>query len=334
MKAAVIAFSGRGLSLAEKLSDALSSLGWSAEYCRCPSGGLAGWAEKNFDSCDSLIFVSSVGIAVRAVSGHIKSKLTDPAVLAVDERANWVIPILSGHIGGANRLAEKLAPMIGAVAVITTATDINRLFAVDVWAKKNGFVIADPERIKAVSSKLLAGEKIRIKSDFDIEISDELSGQIELTEDANCDVEISMKQPDNEALWLIPKRLILGIGCRKNTTADKIEAAFSKLCGRLGIDERALGEAASIDIKSDERGLLSFCENHSVIPRFFSARQLNEVGGEFSHSDFVLDTVGVDNVCERAAAADGARLIEKKTACDGVTMAAAVKKDNIIVTLD
>lgn len=334
MKAAVIAFSEKGISTSAAIAAALEGDGCQCSFERCASGGLAEWTEQNFNSCDALIFVSSVGIAVRAVSTYIQSKLTDPAVIVVDECANWVIPVLSGHIGGANKLAERLAAMMGATAVITTATDINCLFAVDVWAKKNGFVIANPQKIKTVSSKLLAGKKIRLKSDFPVDIDAELVSQIE-TVDNDFDVVVSIKRQSGDALWLIPERLVLGVGCRKNTKAKNIASAFNALCSRADIDERALWRVASIDVKADEQGLIDFCHDCSVTPMFFSAQQLNEIKGDFSHSDFVFDTVGVDNVCERAAmAAGGDLLIEKKLAIDGVTVAAAVQNERITITLD
>ena len=109
---------------------------------------LSEWTAENFQKSDALIFIGAVGIAVRAIAPHCKSKATDPAVIVLDERGRFSIPILSGHLGGANDLAKKLASICGAVPVITTATDIEGVFAVDEWAKAQNCHVLEPGRIK------------------------------------------------------------------------------------------------------------------------------------------------------------------------------------------
>ena len=111
-----------------------------------------------FAQADALIFVGAVGIAVRAIAPHCKSKATDPAVVVLDECGRFAVPLLSGHLGGANALARALAEACGAIPVITTATDANGVFAVDEWAKAQGCAVLEPERIKLVSGALLAGQ--------------------------------------------------------------------------------------------------------------------------------------------------------------------------------
>ena len=113
--------------------------------------------KEKFNSSEALIFVGSCGIGVRLIAPYIKSKLTDPAVLVVDELGKFVIPLLSGHIGGANELAKKLAEKIGALPVITTATDINGKFSVDSWAKAQGLQISDMKKAKEISAAILEG---------------------------------------------------------------------------------------------------------------------------------------------------------------------------------
>ena len=105
---------------------------------RCGLGGvtLAGWTAQQFAAADALVFVGAAGIAVRAIAPHCQSKATDPAVVVLDECGRFAVPLLSGHLGGANDLACRLGAACGAVPVITTATDANGLFAVDEWAKK------------------------------------------------------------------------------------------------------------------------------------------------------------------------------------------------------
>ena len=120
-------------------------------------------------SCDAIIFVGATGIAVRAIAPFICGKAVDPAVLVIDEAGRYVISLLSGHLGGANALARTAASMIEAEPIITTATDAESAFAVDTFAKENGFLLTDLRKAKEVSAKVLRGEKLRIYSDIPME---------------------------------------------------------------------------------------------------------------------------------------------------------------------
>ena len=123
------------------------------------------WCKNMFSTCELLIFVGATGIAVRGIAPFVQDKRTDPAVLTMDEAAAYVIPLLSGHIGGANELAEWLAEDLQATAVITTATDINHKFAIDVFARKNNLWISDMKLAKEVSADILQGKKILVSAD-------------------------------------------------------------------------------------------------------------------------------------------------------------------------
>lgn len=127
------------------------------------------WCQNMFATHKLLVFVGAVGIAVRGIAPFVGDKRTDPAVIAIDEAATYVIPLLSGHIGGANENARWLAEDLSAIAVITTATDINQKFAVDVFAKKNNLQISDMKLAKEVSADILLGKKILISTDSEME---------------------------------------------------------------------------------------------------------------------------------------------------------------------
>ena len=313
-KYALAAFTERGRGLAAKLA---ASLGGCLREKDQP---LADWTKENFASCDALIFVGAAGIAVRSIAPHIQSKATDPAVLCVDETGRWIIPILSGHLGGANALARRLAALTGGEAVITTATDLNDRFAVDLWAKRQNMAPAQPERIKNVSAKILRGETITV--DCPYPIGGTAPELVRLG--SYADVVVSYRTYAGGALQLVPRVLTLGIGCRRGTDADTLEAAFRQFCTERGIVPEAIESACSIDLKRDEAGLLNFCEAHGWPLRFYSAQELREAPGDFTASAFVESVIGVDNVCERAAVlCAGESLVEKKYAGEGVTFAAA-----------
>lgn len=164
MQVRIISFKDRGQQLAELLADRLCGTA-----TRCGRDcSLAEWVRDAFDSADALIYVGAVGICVRTIAPYIKSKTRDPAVVVIDETGRYVIPVLSGHLGGANDLARRIARLTGAEPVITTATDLAHAFSVDAWARIQGCVVENPGRIKYVSSKILSGDDIVIVSDFPI----------------------------------------------------------------------------------------------------------------------------------------------------------------------
>jgi len=240
MRMAVITFSETGAELAKRIGgEAYSGRGNSVFEV---AAGI--WNEF-----DALVFVGACGIAVRAIAPLVKSKLKDPAVVVCDETGKFAISLLSGHAGGANSLAEEIAERIGAVPVITTASD---------------------------------------------------------------------RYGD-----LGDKNLVLGIGCRRGLSAEAIERTVTILLWNHKIPLARVEQAATIDVKRDEAGLIRFAEAHKLPMHFYPAEELAAVPGEFSASKRVLKNVGVDNVCERAAALLGGagKFIMRKTARDGVTVA-------------
>lgn len=323
MKFAVLAFTEKGLLLAQRIQGLLAADGEiTAE--RCPKDGLHDWTARQFDAADALVFVGAAGIAVRAVVPFVENKTRDPAVMVIDECAKFVIPLLSGHIGGANMLAERLAALLGAQAVITTATDCNGLFAIDSWASAQGYAIVNPEYIKQVSARLLSGEAIRIKSAFTTVLAPELAGEIVLADRPPFDAEIGIKSGKRSVLRLVPRVLTLGVGCKKGTSASEIDVAFNRLCADLNLEPHAFSQVCSINIKAKEAGLLAFCREAGLPFVTFSAQELAELPGTFTASDFVQQITGVDNVCERSAVlGSGGALLAKKRAFNGVTMAVA-----------
>ena len=323
MPVALLAFTDRGFALAQTLADALHG---QAERC-APDGGLSRWTQAHFERENALIYVGAVGIAVRAIAPHCRHKSCDPAVVVVDELGRFAIPILSGHLGGANALARQIGCIIGALPVITTATDINGVFAVDVWAKAQHCRIENPAQIKRVSAALLAGESVGIWSRWPI--SGAVPEGVIPTDRAHCSVLLDVGShtdaPEN-TLHLVPRIGVLGVGCRRNTSRQALEEAFERWQVERGVCPQCISAAATIDLKRDEQGLLDFCAGHGWKLTFASAAQLSTVPGDFKTSPFVQKITGVDNVCERAAVLEsGGTLYARKWAENGVTFALALK---------
>lgn len=211
MELNLIAFTDRGYALAQKLAEALGGKAVRGGK----AVGLNEWTEAHF-SGDALVFVGAAGIAVRAIAPYVKRKTVDPAVVVVDENARYAIPILSGHLGGANRLARAIAGLTGAQAVITTATDGRNVFAADVWAKGLGLRVMNAGAIKTVSAALLAGKTVLYWSRWPIPGTPPKGlAAAESREQAALVVDAVPPQ-SKAALWLCPP-LFLGIGCRKTS---------------------------------------------------------------------------------------------------------------------
>ena len=324
MNAGIIAFSERGYALGARLVSFFEHSSDTAELARCVHGGLEKWTKDHFGQ-DALIFIGSCGIAVRAVAPFLKSKTSDPAVLVIDELASYAVSLLSGHIGGANDLTARLAHFLGAIPVVTTATDVHGVFAVDAWAAKHGLRIANPERIKGISARLLAGETIQIKCVFPV--AGQLPEGITLCE-KDGDVLITHRTCGREeALGLIPPILTLGVGCKKDVTAGTIERVFELTLRKASCHPFAIARVCSIDLKAQEPGILEFCRKHALPYKTFSAQKLMAVPGTYTASAFVKQVTGVDNVCERSAvlgSGEGGRLLTGKNAGSGVSMALAI----------
>lgn len=320
MTCAYIAFTARGLALAQQLAASCPG-----SVARCGAGGvsLKNWTEKQFAEADALVFVGAVGIAVRAIAPHCRGKAIDPAVVVLDEGGRFAIPLLSGHLGGANDLARQLASVCHAVPVITTATDGRGVFAVDEWAKYQNCAVAEPERIKYISGALLAGQTVRCAADWKIQ-GEPPHGVEPAPTMQQADFALTLT-PTGEALHIIPRIAVLGVGCKRGTPAEKLETAFAAFCAEHHFAPQGVARAASIDLKKNEPGLAAFCKNHNWKMDFYTAAALRSAKGNFTASGFVQSITGVDNVCERAAvlAADGVLFIPK-WARDGVTFAVAL----------
>lgn len=290
---------------------------------------LDSWAASRFGSADALVFVGASGIAVRAIAPYVRDKFTDPAVVSVDEAGRFVVPLLSGHVGGANGLARAIAGITDGQAVVSTATDVNNLFAVDEWAMRNGFALLERDIAKDISAALLEGRTVGFKDDFGLDW--ELPAGVT---DGAADIGFAVSlddacKPFDRTLHLVPRVVTVGVGCRRGTAAEVLRKAVYDALAEARISPIAVSALASIDVKKDEPAIRALALSEQWSLRFYAADQLAAVPGEFTSSEFVARTVGVDNVCERAACAEGATLAMEKHAGDGVTVALAFKQPKL-----
>lgn len=289
----------------------------------------------------ALIFIGAVGIAVRMIAPWVRDKYTDSAVVVLDEEGRYVIPLLSGHLGGAAALAKSVAGITKGTVVLTAATDVQGKFAVDLFAAKNHLRIQDRRAAKQISAAVLEGKRIGLYSKTPVcgtrpenvyicERIEELaafSHKVVVNGDALLckEAQEAAGNLDNVCLELFSQDVAVGIGCRKGTSKEIIQEELEKILTEFGIDRGRLQAFVSIDLKRNEAGILETAKEYGVPFFTFSPEELRAVEEVSSHSDFVEQVTGVDNVCERAVKRfypDG-KLLFPKTCRGKVTFAAA-----------
>ncbi|MGN0947287.1 MAG: cobalt-precorrin 5A hydrolase [Megasphaera sp.] len=341
MKAAVFSFTQAGTELACRVAACLRDDGWDVRQASLKkfavtqesvvpfTPNLHDETARAFRDARLVVFVGAAGIAVRTIAPFIRHKDLDPGVLVIDEKGKFVIPILSGHIGGANDMARFLADELQAQAVITTATDVNDLFAVDEWAARRGLRLSSLEDAKAFAAAMLEKGAVGLYSDFPLHGSLPPGLVYAFHGDAGLVITTKAHVPVFRTTVVArPVIVHIGIGCRKGTAAKDIAYWVNAVLQRANLSPDAIADVSSIDVKKDEAGLLAFARSQHWPIRFFTADELNAVPGDFTASEFVKKTVGTDNVCERAAvhASKSGTLIVTKQARRGITVAVACER--------
>lgn len=300
-----------------------------------------------FASCQALVFIMAAGIVVRSIAPFLQHKSHDPAVVVMDEKGRFAISLLSGHLGQANKLAQDLADCMGGTPVITTATDVNDLVAVDMLAERMGCAIGDFEAAKTITAMMLEGKTIgclveqgvaeEAGNRLQIEISQRrqilykdiigdiaASGQkliwfeenqrheaqaetdpkahgFQASEKIDAWIIISMDPPKpttQPSIWLVPKMLSLGIGCRRGKSFEELYEFAHRKASSLGVPLQSIGKIGTALIKSDEAGILQLGKALHADMHFYPNEDIQNVESKFEGSQFVLETLGVTGVSE------------------------------------
>jgi cobalt-precorrin 5A hydrolase len=292
--------------------------------------------------CRGFVFIMATGIVVRILAPHLRGKDLDPAVVVMDEAGAFAVSLLSGHLGGANELARKLAEASGGQAVITTATDVNGLPAWDEVARREGLRIEPVKNIRRLNSLLLQGERI-VLVDRRRRISRHFASVPGVVPVANFAAaqqvgaagkvfvthrHIPHLEAQDDLLVLRPRDLVVGIGCNRGTPAEEIEEAVERELRRAFLSPHSIACLATIDVKADEEGLNLFAKNRGIPVEHYSAEALNSVSAPAEPSPHALAAVGAKGVCEPAAllSAGSDTLLIKKKICGNVTVAVAEKQ--------
>jgi len=281
------------------------------------------------------VFVMSTGIVVRLIAPLIRHKTRDPAVVVVDETGRHAVSLLSGHLGGANALAREVAGILGATPVITTATDLHRLPAIDMIAAERGLIMENPEAVKAVGMALLRGERVGVHDPFGLLRGALPEDRVQPLPAAGFPAEggpaagvwvddIGVDLPA-EILVLRPASLAAGLGCNRGTPAAEMRELLAGALDSHGLAAASLSALASVDLKADEAGLGELARQLGLPLRLFSRHDLNRVGEVPNPSAAARRHIGVHSVCEAAAllATDNGTLVVTKQKSRNATVAIA-----------
>ncbi len=265
-------------------------------------GPVKGWFQRQWPTHDAWVLVMATGIAVRLIAPVLCDKFTDPAVVLIDEQGRFPISLLSGHLGGANRLTQQIADQLGVEAVITTASDGQGIEAVDLFARRNGLIMADREEVIRATARLVNGEPITYWDPGSY-----LRGEVPTTPSAGRVPLIMIEHlpgTDHEhgvVCRLLPKNVVVGVGFRREITGETLFDALVAFLMRQGMDPRRVKCLASIDLKTKS---VAFKRCHHVFERTFGAidpqtisiEAIAKVEKTFETSDFVQRTIGVGAV--------------------------------------
>ncbi|MFH1774268.1 MAG: cobalt-precorrin 5A hydrolase [Methanobacteriota archaeon] len=346
MKIAVLAITKHGREIGAKISNILkehettlfASEKFADSETKTIDEPLSKFVGNLFQKYNALVFVMALGIVVRTVSGHIKDKRTDPAVVVVDEDGRFAISVLSGHFG-ANDLTKTIAKGIKAKPIITTATDVQDKPSVETLAREFNLEIEDFEHAKEINAAIVNDKKVCIFSDFELGIglpeNMSFSRFKELQSNGtNYDAIIIITNKrigglEKPYVVLRPKKLILGIGSRKGIGKREVLEAINYAMKKAGLSIKSIKTIATIDFKAKEKGIVEAAGELNTPLKSIDVKDVKKIEERFDQSEHVREKVGVWAVSEPVAvlAGENTRLIQKKIKRKGVTVAIAEDSD-------
>lgn len=353
MRCAVFAATRRGVESAIRLRDGLLpdavdiflKDGREEEVPAKRFSHLADAVAKAFRQYDALIFLMAAGIAVRMIAPHLRSKLTDPAVLVADEQGRHIVSLLSGHVGGGNMLTVRVANCLGGEPIVTTATDVSGLTAPDAFAAELGLRPVPKPMIQVMNGAILEGKTVSYAVDENLPRLDffeaafldrgipfvrKSASDVLAAEGLTVFVTANDSLRSDYLLCLVPRRLIAGMGCRRGVSKVALKKALSEACEKIGQEISAVSMIASASVKRDEAGLLALAAELGVETRFFEIEELQQKIEAYGleESSFVRRQIGVGNVSEAAAlcCVEQGRIALPKTKWEKATVALVWEK--------
>ncbi|MBK5243445.1 MAG: cobalt-precorrin 5A hydrolase [Eubacteriaceae bacterium] len=347
-KWAIVTLSNDGMDLAERLVKQLEDKDctiytkekYAREKTEIIESDISAFMGSIMEDFDIICCIMATGIVVRALAPILEHKSKDPGILVMDARGDYVISLLSGHLGGANDAARLVAKRLGAKAVITTGTDVKGTMAVDVLAEKIQCTIDDFTDAKDITALILNGEAIGLINQGNVDLNDLiLPGNIELLSDNShikkyAGVIITSRELEKTSLKipsvkLVPKKLVLGVGCRRDTPGKKIILAIQSTLASIKISDKGIKAFATIGLKEQEPGIQEACDYFKAKKVIIPDEMVQMVQSRFEASDFVFQTTGlyaVSEPCGYIASGFGTCLLEKQK-LNGITLSVWIEEN-------
>lgn len=317
--------------------------GQTVDYFDVP---IAQLSETLFHQYDAIIYFVSLGAVVRTIARLLKDKKTDPAILSIDDKGKFVISVLSGHLGGANKLTQRIAELMWAVPVITTASDVGKTIPADILGREMGWVLENFDNVTHVSASIVNDEPVGVYQEagernwwrHETPLPANISPVSNLNELADPKYKAGLIISDRslEAFPEVllkkvtiyrPKSLVMGIGCDRGVDLDEVETLIQNTFKENHLSIKSVARIATIDIKGDEKALLELSDKFNIPLETFSKDELNSVAEKVNPSEMAMKYTGAVGVCEPAAllASGAAELLITKVKSKRVTLAVARK---------
>ncbi|ADL51966.1 cobalt-precorrin 5A hydrolase [Clostridium cellulovorans] len=328
MKIAFFSLTNEGENLAKKISSQLGGDLYNKDNFKEN-------VQSSWNQYDSLVFIMATGIVVRVIASLLEHKAKDPAVIVIDQKGKHVISLLSGHLGGANEIARNIAKVISATPVITTATDITNTIAFDLFAKENNSVIENIEDLKYISADLIEGKVVDFITEYQVEglkATDNINTLVDNStynsQNNKVVFDIGKKfQSENHVLYIRPKSVVLGVGCKKNISTEEMLLAVEDFLEKNQVSPLSIGTIATIALKEKEIAINTLCEKYKADLYIADYEEIETINYEIETSEFVKSVTGVGSVAEASAyiASNKGKILKGKTKYKGITLALAMK---------
>lgn len=299
--------------------------------------GIKGFLKENWNKYEGFIFISATGIAVRYINPYIEDKTMDPAILVIDDLGRYCISLLSGHLGGANKLTEYISEEIKAIPVITTATDGRGIESLDMFAKKNNYHMKDMKSITTITSMMVNNRVVGLHTENDKMMNYDKIVKVKDLNEIPKEIEgliiVSSNRIKNTFdipyAQLIPKNINIGIGCRKNVEAERIVQAIKNSFIEYDLELEGIKDMGTIEVKKDEVGIIEAAKYFDTPLNIFSLEEVGKIDHMFEKSNFVKKTIGVYSVSEPVAYLMGKEMIIRKSRHDGITISISKTKGEL-----
>ena len=237
-----------------------------------------------WEGYDAIVCILAMGAVVRKIAPFLKDKATDPAVIVINLALDKIVPLLSGHLGGANELSDTIASRIeGCVNFVSTATDQTNTLAFEMFAKKSNLEIHNLKELALISNSLLNKKEVEVLTYESIFETIPNKKNIKLVTEQTSELCVNITPFGSPLLTFKPK-VFLGMGCNRDTSFEDIEKAFLSFLDTNKLKVEQIENIASFEAKADEKGLLEFANKYNFDIRFFNETEINTLEGEFSPS--------------------------------------------------